>query len=69
MTPDDRAAYASAAAEGNPATAAVIVGEAADIVRSIEPAAVIATRLATEAHRILSGAAERLWPEPKRLTK
>lgn len=64
MTQDDRAAYAAGAMKGDPATAAVIVGEAVDLVKCGEPAAAIATRIAGEARHILSGAEERLWPEP-----
>ena len=65
MTQDDRAAYAAAAMKSDPATAAVIVGEAVDLVQSVEPAAAMTTRIAGEARHILSGAAERLWPNRK----
>lgn len=69
MTQGDRTAYASGAIKGDPATAAVIVGKAVDLVKSGEPAAAIAKRITGEARRILTGATERLWPEPKGMAR
>ncbi len=48
--------YAQAVAEGDMATAAVIVGEAVDMVARQEPAAAILERLAGEAETLLKGA-------------
>lgn len=63
MTQADRAAYAAAAAAGEPDMAAVIVGEAVDLVHAVEPAARIAARIADEARQIIGSAPSRLWPE------
>jgi nitronate monooxygenase len=61
MTAADRQAYAEAALQGDPSTAAVIVGEAADLVRTVEPAARIAARIAGDARLLLSDASRFSW--------
>jgi nitronate monooxygenase len=63
MTSEERAAYAKAASEGDTDTAAVIVGEAIGMVRAVEPAAQIASRIAGDARRLLSSAPERSWSD------
>jgi nitronate monooxygenase len=62
MTAADRHAYAEATAAGDPDTAAVIVGEAVDLVHAVEPAQRIASRIAGEARRIIGAAPSLLWP-------
>lgn len=62
MTDADRKAYADAAAAGDTDTAAVIIGEAADLVHATQPADQIATRIAEDARGLLATAPDRLWP-------
>jgi nitronate monooxygenase len=54
------ARYDRARAEGDFDTAAVIAGEAADLVRGIEPAGAIVERIVAEAEALLAGAPDRL---------
>ena len=63
MTAADRQAYAEAAAAGAPETAAVIVGEAVDLVRAVDPARRIACRITDEARRLVGTAPSLLWPD------
>jgi nitronate monooxygenase len=60
MGAEDRAAYALAASAGDTETVAVIVGEAVDQVRTSEPAAKIAARIAGEARRLIASGPARL---------
>lgn len=62
MTDSHRAEYAQAAMAGDTDTAAVIVGEAVDLVRTTDPADQIVRRITDEARRLLNAAPERLWP-------
>ena len=59
-----RRAYAAAVAAGDVETAAVIVGEAVDLVRREEPAAAIVERIAAEALRLVANAPGRLAASP-----
>jgi nitronate monooxygenase len=59
---EEQARYAAARDAGDFDTAAVIAGEAADLIRGVEPAAAIVTRMVAEAETLLRGA-------PARLTK
>jgi nitronate monooxygenase len=57
---EERARFEQARAEGNVATAPVIVGEAVDLVRAREPAGAIVTRMVDEAIAKLRGASAML---------
>jgi nitronate monooxygenase len=57
--------YRKAAAEGDPATAAVMIGEAAGLIEAIEPAADILTRIIAEAAELLRTAGPRLVVEAR----
>ncbi len=59
-----RRVYAAAVAAGDVETAAVIVGEAVDLVRRQEPAAAIVERIAAEARRLLTNAPSLLAAPP-----
>lgn len=61
MTGSDRAAYAAAAAAGDTDTAAVIVGEAVDLVRATESAQRIVERISGDARRLLLLAPRQPW--------
>jgi nitronate monooxygenase len=57
--PDEAARYDAARAAGDFDTAAVIVGEAVDLIGDIPPAAEIVARVTTEAETLLAGASNR----------
>ncbi|BCH25026.1 nitronate monooxygenase [Mesorhizobium sp. L-8-3] len=65
--PDERARYARAAAAGDTDTAAVIVGEAVDLVREALPAAAIIARIADNARHRLSAAPNLDWTAAERV--
>lgn len=56
---DEGARYAEARAAGDFDTAAVIAGEAVDLIADIPPAAVVVERMMTEATALLAGASNR----------
>ncbi len=58
--------YAEAAAAGDTGTAVVIVGEAVDLVRAVEPAAAILGRMTDRAEALLRAAPDRLSSENAR---
>ena len=62
---EEAALYAEARAVGDFDTAAVIAGEAVDLIADVPPAAQVVERMARDAEALLGGASNRYRIDPK----